>query len=122
MLKNTTMNTENDKVNWLKIKWIRFQKTEPYLVQYKYDQDETEFKKMDILSKQRGGGRKKQWDSIILSSKYAEKLPISEAKKKDLNYLLATKIIPSDYKNFYDELPTTKKSNLQVPSDEEDTE
>jgi len=33
MLKNTTINTEK---NWLKIKWIRFQKTESYIIQYKY--------------------------------------------------------------------------------------
>lgn len=39
MLKNTTLNTENNKMNWLKIKWMRFQKTEPYIMQYKYDQE-----------------------------------------------------------------------------------
>lgn len=31
MVKNSTINTENDKINWLKIKRIRFQKTEPYI-------------------------------------------------------------------------------------------
>jgi len=54
-----------------------------------------------------------------LSSKYAEKIPISEAKKKDLEYLLETKIIPNDYKYFYDELPTTKQCQPLVFSDDE---
>jgi len=72
-------------------------------------------------SKQRCKGRKKQWNTIILSSKYAEKLAISEAKKKDLQYLLATKIIPNDYKYFYDELPTTKQCQPEAYSDDEDT-
>lgn len=64
------------------MKWIRFQKTEPYIIQYKYDLDATEFKKLDT-SKQRSRGRKKQWDTIILSSKHAEKIPIIEEKKKN---------------------------------------
>ncbi|KAL4097865.1 hypothetical protein QTP88_022569 [Uroleucon formosanum] len=42
----------------------------------------TEFKKLDT-SKQRSRGRKKQWDTIILSSKHAEKIPIIEEKKKN---------------------------------------
>ena len=43
---------------------MRFQKTEHYLMQYKYDQYETELKKMDI-SKQRGGGGR-QNNGILL--------------------------------------------------------
>jgi len=82
MVKNTTINTENYKVNWLKIKWIRFQKTEPYIIQYKYDLDATKLKKLDT-SKQRIRGRIKQWDTIIFSLN-SEKIPINEAKKKRL--------------------------------------
>jgi len=33
---------------------------------------------------------------------------MSEDKKNDLNFFLVLKIISSDYKNFYDELPTGK--------------
>lgn len=32
MIQNTTLNTEKEKVNWLKIKWMRFQKNEPYIM------------------------------------------------------------------------------------------
>jgi len=36
MVFNTTINIEKEKVNWLKIKWIRFDKSEPNIMQYKY--------------------------------------------------------------------------------------
>lgn len=86
MIQNTTLNTEKEKLNWMKIKWMIFQKNEPYIMQYKYDQQETVFKKIDTSMK-RGAGRKQEWTSVNLDIKYSKKkkIPISEAKKKDLN-------------------------------------
>lgn len=121
IIENTTLDTKNNKVKWLKIKWMRFQKTQPYILQYKYNPEEIEFKKMDT-SKSKRIGRKTLWENVSLISKYSKRLPISEAKKKDLQYLLKTKIIPSHYKHFYDNLPTIKKFQPSVSSDDEDTE
>lgn len=78
---------------------MRFQKNEPYIMQYKYDQQETVFKKLDTSMK-RGAGRKQEWTSVNLDIKYSKKIPISEAKKKDLKYLMNCKIIPNDYYQF----------------------
>lgn len=58
-----------------------------------------------------------------MNFKYSEKLPISEAKNKDLKFLLESKIISNDYKHFYDELPTINKPQLHLVSpDYEDSE
>lgn len=119
MVHNTTVNIEKEKVNWLKIKWMRFDKSEPNIMQYKYGLQDTEFKRLDI-SKKKTAGRKKNWSSdCLLCVKYPDKLPISEDKKKDLNTLLELKIIPSDYKSFYDELPTAKRLHRPIESDDE---
>jgi len=72
MIQNTTLNTEKEKLNWMKIKWMIFQKNEPYIMQYKYDQQETVFKKIDTSMK-RVAGRKQEWTSVNLDIKYSKK-------------------------------------------------
>jgi len=81
MIQNTNLNTEKEKVNWLKIKWMKFQKNEPYIMQYKYDQQETVFKKLNTSMK-RGAGRKQEWTSVNLDIKYSKKyLSVKQRKK-----------------------------------------
>jgi len=79
MTHNTTLNTEKEKVNWLKIEWMRFQKNEPYIMQYKYDQQETVFKKIDTSMK-RGAGRKKEWTSVSLDMRRIEPQQLNPQK------------------------------------------
>lgn len=43
-----------------------------------------------------------------MSTKYQKRLPIIEAKKKDLFYLLNTGVIQADCRNFIEDLPTMK--------------
>lgn len=66
---------------------MQFQKTEPNIIQYKYDQQDTVFKTLDTSMK-RGSGRKLQWTSINLEIKYSKPIPISEAKKKRLKLFI----------------------------------
>lgn len=92
---------------------MRFDKNEPNIMQYKYGLQDTKFKRLDISKKRKTAGRKKDWTSVgVLCCKYPkQQLPISENKKKDLKTVLALKIIPPDYKSFYNELPTAKTLN-----------
>uniref|UniRef100_A0A6P7GN78 Uncharacterized protein LOC114344462 n=1 Tax=Diabrotica virgifera virgifera TaxID=50390 RepID=A0A6P7GN78_DIAVI len=119
---NTTLNTNNEKVNWLRIKWLRFQKETPNIVQYKYNLTEESFFEIDISSNKRKQGRKKKWESIILNRKYTSRLPISQKKKKDLVFLLEKKVIPEDYENFIKEIPQTKEPTVLNASDLENSD
>jgi len=69
----------------------------------------------------RGAGRKQEWTSVSLDIKFSKKIPISEAKKKDLKYLMNCKIILNDYYQFYNDLQTTNKCQPQMYSDDENT-
>lgn len=62
---NTTVNNEKEKVNWLKMKWTRFDKSEPNIMQNKYGLQELEFKRLDI-SQKKTIGRKKEYTSVGL--------------------------------------------------------
>lgn len=53
MVLTTTINIKREKVNWLKIKWMRFDKSEPNIMQYKYGLQDTEFKRLDISEKKK---------------------------------------------------------------------
>lgn len=45
---NTTKNTKNEPVQWLKIMWLRLQKESPTSIFYKYDLTDPDFKEIDI--------------------------------------------------------------------------
>jgi hypothetical protein len=47
-VRNTTKTTENQTVNWLAIKWLRFEKNKPQIIQFKYSLSEPEFKCIHI--------------------------------------------------------------------------
>ena len=63
MIYNTTINTSGDKVLWMKIKWIRLQKSQPNIIQYKYDLNASSFYEIDTLESKRRSGRKRKWES-----------------------------------------------------------
>lgn len=78
---NTILNTNKDKVNWLRIKWLRFQKETPDIIQYKYNLSEESFFEIDITDK-RKLGRKKKRESVTLNKKYKSRLPVSQKRKR----------------------------------------
>lgn len=105
---NTTHNINKDKVNWLNIKWLRFQEEKPFIIQYKYSLADETFLQLDVADKRRPG-RKKNWSSVSLNKKYESRLPVSQKKKKDLLFLLEKQIIPEEYKSFIQEIPETAR-------------
>nr|CAH7758669.1 unnamed protein product [Callosobruchus chinensis] len=106
MTPNTTTNTNQEKVQWLKIKWMRFEKTDPYLIKYKYELSDEEFLLIDVAGR-RKRGRHQGWSSYELSKKYSQRIPISLKKKNDLLFLLRTKVIPTEYQQYIQDIPAT---------------
>lgn len=107
MLLNVTLNTDKEKVNWLKVKWLRFEKNDPYIIKYKYDLNGT-FMEINIHQK-RNSGRKKLWAGVSLASKYPQCLPVTREKKADLEWMMQQKIIPDDYRHFYSGITSSNR-------------
>ncbi|CAH1973183.1 unnamed protein product [Acanthoscelides obtectus] len=107
IVNNTWLNNNGEKVSWIRIKWLGFEKRSPNIIQYKYDLSADFFYEIDVSANKRRSGRKRSWDSVQLKRKYATRLPISEKKKSDLLYLLNHETIPLDYADFINNLPST---------------
>lgn len=109
MIKNRYKDETGAKVNWLKIKRLRYEKAKPFQIQYSYD-FYSDYKAINIL----GRGRP-QIEIPSLKSLYNSKIPISTAKKKDLMNLCRTEVIPEEYHGWYRELPATDANKDYVP-------
>lgn len=117
MTPNTTLNINKEKVQWLKIKWMRFEKCDPFLIKYKYELYGEDFLVIDVADKRRLRGRPQNWTSLELYNKYTQRLPVSEKKKDDLLSLLRAGIIPNDYSQYINDIPST--SRPLPPEDDE---
>ena len=116
-VKNTSKSDDGQTVNWLRIKWFRFEKGETNVVKYKYNLSSPEFYRLNATS----NDTPVSWQLIILSSAYSSRQSISVAKKKDLLHLLKSRVISEDYARFYHKLPSTYclPANLDQESENE---
>ncbi len=114
-IRNTTKTVENKTVNWLNIKWLRFEKSKPQLIQFKYNLSDPEFQCINV-------GIKLSMVNYTLCPIYNCRIGISKAKKNDLLSLLKSKIIPERYTDFYKYLPVgdVDVEILPEPSADED--
>lgn len=85
IIKNRTIDTDSNKVNWLKIKLMKYEKEQPDSILFKYNHSDEEFKTLIV----RGRGRNTVMP-YTLSSLYQGQLPISEIKKTDLLKMCVT--------------------------------
>ena len=100
---NVNIDNTGEPVQWLKIKWLQFQKSDPNLIFYKNDLRDEDFKIINVLSNRRSG-RSRSWNNTV-PRKYDSGIPLSAAKKKDLLDLLAQGVIPTYYSNYIKNLP-----------------
>lgn len=119
IIHNKDKDKEGNKVQWLKIKRLRFVKGEKRIY-FNYDMSET-FNYIDVTGKE-GKTRatrtkRKEQDEFPteLKKMYEESLPISEAKKKDLLNLVKKNIIPEELEPWYKNLKT-----VSVPEEEDE--
>ena len=90
-IRNTKTDTNGSRVNWLKIKWIRVEKSDSDAVYFKYRMP-GQFRQLKIRGSSRRGCPHKM--TTTLPVLYTNWLNISEAKKKDLLDLCHSGVIP----------------------------
>uniref|UniRef100_A0A915KUK3 Uncharacterized protein n=1 Tax=Romanomermis culicivorax TaxID=13658 RepID=A0A915KUK3_ROMCU len=108
---NVVFDENNAKVNWLKIKQLKYFPSGA--IEFKYDHEQENHTMKTEMRKRRG----RQSGSSSWPKLYAAKLPISQAKKKDLENLCDMRLIPEEYQLFIKNLPVTNEEPVQ--SDEE---
>ena len=101
-----------DRVNWLKMQWLRFDKAHLWEMQYKYSYSEVEPWKM--VSFKRGRGRRSELQHAQLTQLYPEPRQITTAKFNDLMQLLC--YIPPVYHGFYHSLKVAE--NVQQEAED----
>ena len=107
--KNVKVTTEGKKVQWNKIKWMRYIKSEPGSCFIKYDFEE-EFQEIKVYGTKRGRAAGAGTSKGGIPRKYDSKLPISAAKKKDLMQMCRTGVIPPEFHDFYESLPSNSSA------------
>lgn len=107
LIENRTQDSENMTVKWLKIKRMRFQKSDTNIVYFSYDYNGP-YKKLCVHKKD--PGRPPQ---INLEQLYTKELPISQAKKNYLK-LCKTGVIPKEDHRFFQLLKTSKDKMIDT--------
>ena len=103
VIRNTKVDKQNKRVSWLKMKVIHFSKGQDTMY-FKYDFDASDYNQLCLTTP--SARRRQPPLSQIIKPRYTEKLPISEAKKRDLMSLCQPGVIPEDHHPFYTNLPT----------------
>ncbi|CAC5414853.1 unnamed protein product [Mytilus coruscus] len=92
------VDANGEKVNWLKIKWLRYSKQEPQHILFKHTFDE-DFRRLRVIVMDKNGVPATNIRGHELPRNYNGKQPITLAKKDLLN-LCKTKVIPAEYHKF----------------------
>lgn len=100
MIKNCKTDTDEETVNWLKIKWLQYRKNDPEHIYFKYDLDSESFKKIKVFRR----GKRATSSRIILQKAYSGPIAISADKYNDLQELCRSGVVPSTYHDFYNHL------------------
>jgi len=75
-VKNVSTTITNQKVNWIKIKWIRVEKSKPQIIQFKYNLDDSPFLEIDITLDKKTRLQHKDtldWSTIVPKQLYEKK-------------------------------------------------
>lgn len=111
---NFKVATDGARVNWTKIKVLRFEKNAENEIQFKYSYNEEAFSKINVSKKLKRGERQSTC-TISLSKKYFEKRPVSMEKKADLISLCNNLVVPALYRPYYEALSTNKTTKDCLP-------
>ena len=84
-------------VNWLKVKWFKYEKKNLCKIFYKYNYS-NEFREIDVCGKSRG---RRSARTPVLKPLFTKPPALSEAKHRDLMSLCSDRAIPVDYHPFY---------------------
>lgn len=124
---NKSKDCKGQPVKWLKIKRMKYLKSEPTKVFFNYDMSEELFY-IDILgktpatSKRPKRRRDKEPHEASLNKLYSQPVPITKAKKNDLITLCEKGVIPEEYHGWFSSLLSTNEPDrLPEPAVDEDS-
>jgi hypothetical protein len=110
---NRKIDNNGKKVEWLKIRWIRFVKSNPFEMLFKYSVTESEFHAVNL--RKRGRSNMKVIQS--LPQLYPLGRQITVAKYKDIQYLL--KYILPVHHSFHESLPHHSRDAADVEASDD---
>lgn len=118
LISNRIKDENGEKVNWLRIKMLKFSKSMPSVIEFSYDYDEKNYKKIHTSSR----GRQPRITKEIIQPCYKTLLPLSKEKKKDLVKLCEKGIIPQELHPWYKSLPeaSNKRDCMPEPGVDDD--
>lgn len=109
--KNWLKNSNKQKMTWNKIKEVHITSNDPHLLKYRYSFESEECMTLH-LTKKSYSSRRNNLETIntTLDLCNTDYLPITAAKFDDLMSLCNGRIIPQEYRNYYDRLPNTRNT------------
>jgi hypothetical protein len=110
LIRNRRQSTSNI-VNWLKIKWMKYDRSSPNTIFFRYDY-ESDFAEINVRAKSRG---RKTSKIPHVKPLFREPPTISTAKYFDLMSLCDDGIILRDYQSFYKNLAHAKSQRDCLP-------
>lgn len=123
LIKNREKDNLNEKVNWMKLKRLKYVKGEKSKIFFNYDLSE-EFRFIKVHETVKNHGTKTRKRGNISENDhdypqeiprlYNEPLPITEAKKKDLVTMCRKRIIPEELHAQVVSLKTTSSKHMEV--------
>jgi hypothetical protein len=113
VVSNRRKSTTGNVINWLNVRWIRLEKASLNTILFKTDFDQPSF---DIMVQSRSS----RPSSFKLVPAYKRSLPISAAKYSDLQSMLKSGIIPTEYAAFYQSLPSDDRVQNLTPDNSDD--
>ncbi|KAI4459449.1 dna-directed rna polymerases i ii and iii subunit rpabc2 [Holotrichia oblita] len=118
-LKNRLKDESGEKVCWLKIKIMRYEKSRPGCILFKYNYDEVAYHILHVY----GRGRPPNIPNLI-PRLYSGLQPITEKKKNCLLRLCSSDGIPEEYHAWYKSIPvdTQKRTTVPEPANDSDSE
>ena len=117
MIVNRKVNVSGEKVEWLKIHWIRVEKSFPFHFKYRYTLNPLEeWKAVELRPKR--AGRPTNIGTVELQPLYTAPRPIKSAKLHDLKQLLC--YIPPIHHAVYNEI--TSESDVDTSADRQSAE
>ena len=130
LIKNRKTDSTGKTVNWLKIVWLQFRKTDPQTVFFKYEMDKEDFssfsvqpmpkKRSSVRNNNNGNGSKNE-TPFSLNPAYHEPIPIKAAKFKNLMELCESNIVGANYHPFYNSLKPTNNLDDEENSSQEES-
>ena len=98
MIVNRKTTVTGDKVEWLKMQWIRVEKASPFILKYRHTHNDLEeWKVVDL--RPRRSGRPSDMGPVVLNELYSGPRAIGALKLKDLLALLC--YVPPIHHDFY---------------------